>query len=368
MSFLLIANNLSQYHSPIYKKLDRDVTVGFLSTIGRDSQVNPVTGKIQKLDNYFLEGINYIDFKNYGVGFNGFFSRVNISLLWQILIGKWPSVMVHGHSDFTNVAVLLLSWLPWISVYWRGEAVFKKRSVFTKLILQLLVSGLSGAIYSHEKNRLFLRQMGVRSSKLFFAPSCVDNDFFNRSLVRNPNDFGDSIVFIGKFVSRKNIIPVLGEIASRCDIWEGAKSIVVAGGGELKAELASVAMAFPKGWCISILDFVDQKSVRDILSRASVLMLPSTFDSSPKIVHEALSMEVRVILSSGVQTAHELAVIAPEVVTVVENVEGRGFSAKFVSRLESICKEARPCASEFESVKRAFGAEAWIRGFESMRG
>ena len=361
MSFLIIANNISQYHSPIYKLLPKNFTVGCLSVIGVESVVNPITGSTQLLDKYFYEGIKIIYYKNRSPLYSGFWSRVNFKIIFEVMFGKWPKVMVHGHSNFTNVMILLLGHLPYVKVYWRGESVIsKKRNQLNIMILKLLTSSISGALYSHQKNKEFLLSIGVDEHKLFFAPTCVDVDFFNKNVVHEGQK---SFIFVGKFIERKNILPIMKEFIrqNRKDDIE----IVLIGGGHLQKELMELANSTDYNFKIKIYGFLSQHEIKNLLSVASILFLPSKFDSSPKVVHEAIASCVPVVISNGVHTASELSNINSEVVKVVEL--GPNFTENFVETCYKLHKHRHLISYDsFIRLNELYSPKNWIKGLKQL--
>jgi len=89
------------------------------------------------------------------------------------------AVIVNGWVVKTCLQTLLACKRLGIPCLVRGEANnLRERPAWKRLLQRLLVGQYAACLYIGEQNRAFYRSCGVRGSKLFAAPYCVENDRF----------------------------------------------------------------------------------------------------------------------------------------------------------------------------------------------
>ena len=180
----------------------------------------------------------------------------------------------------------------------------------TRLMLRLFRSFLTVG----KRNREYLHHFGIPDSRIYFSPSCVDNDFFQesaaasragpgRSRVRKslgigPDDF--AILFVGKLDQNKRPWDVLAATAT---LGAGAAAVIVGSGPEeercrAEAERSGARAVFP--------GFVNQSGLGEIYGACDVCVLPSTKETWGLAVNESLAAGTPCVVSDGVGCGPDL--------------------------------------------------------------
>ena len=162
------------------------------------------------------------------------------------------------------------------------------------------------------ENTNYYLQRGVQSSKIFFMPYAIDNDFFaaraaHPQLKKYRAELGIApsqkmILFAGKFLARKNP-DVLVHAINSVDHWHNGKpALVFVGSGEMEEKLRTLA---PDA---IFLGFKNQSELPLIYSMADVFVLPSEREPWGLAVNEAMACGTAVIVSDQVGCATDLLV------------------------------------------------------------
>src|SRR5207244_1769571 len=113
---------------------------------------------------------------------NGFFALRDWDIVREIRRDRFDAVWVHGFSYLTLVLAIVTAFAKRIPVLLRDEQTLLHGRPWPKrwvraLVLHMLFRRVSGlAIGSN--SRAYFSRYGVSDDRLFFAPYCVDNDFF----------------------------------------------------------------------------------------------------------------------------------------------------------------------------------------------
>ncbi len=296
LAFLI--SHPTQYHAPLFRELAKspqiDLTVYYCSKIGLGKKYDKTYERVLKWDTPVLEGYRYIFFKK-------------LQIFRELKKNKYDAIIVHGYNLFVHWFAFLVAWLTKTPLILKGEADIEKKpnfpkNIIKKVILNSLFKQAGAFLYSYKANREFFKFYGAPEEKLFFCPSAVDNDFW-RSRRKKLQTKKPLLLYVGQFIPRKRLI----------DILEAAKilkgkidfEILFVGEGKEKDNLIKF-VSENRLSNVSFTGFKNQTELPEIYSAASIFVLPSEYDPSPKAMQEALNFELPIIVSDGVKTAPDL--------------------------------------------------------------
>jgi glycosyltransferase involved in cell wall biosynthesis len=171
------------------------------------------------------------------------------------------------------------------------------------------------ALYVGQRSRAYYAHYGYPASRLFFSPHCVDAEWFAARATRSARQalrarlgIGDEtkiLLFAGKLVPFKRPLDLIAAAA-----WLRSKGhqseVMVAGDGELRAQMTSAALASEVP--IHVLGFCNQTEMPAAYAAADCLILPSDGRETWGLVaNEALACGLPVIISDACGCAPDLA-------------------------------------------------------------
>ncbi|OGG40906.1 hypothetical protein A3A21_01385 [Candidatus Jorgensenbacteria bacterium RIFCSPLOWO2_01_FULL_45_25b] len=335
-----------QYYTPFFKKLSEhpqvDLTVYFCLQIGHKEHFDPGFNTNYKWDIPLLEGYAYKFLKNYSPKpAPTLFGQINPGIIRELKKNKYDAMIIHGYTACTNILALLGAWLTKTPIILKGEAVLpekerKWKKMIKKIILWYVFKRVQAVLYAYKANKDFFRFYGVPEEKLFFYPSAVDNEFFQKKrkelkgtkqLIKRKAGLKHAnwpiILFVGKFIVRKRVMDLLQAVAKLKQ--KVNMNVLLIGDGVEKETLTNFVKknnlenVYFKG-------FKNQSELPTWYSVANVFVLPSAFDPSPKAMNEAMNFGLPVVVTDEVKTASDM---------VVENNAGFVYQAGNVDELAS---------------------------------
>ncbi len=304
-----------QYFAPVFRRLaarpEVDLTVFYQSNVGMSAAIDPGFGVPVRWDVPLLEGYRS---KFLGPTFRAVPAALDTGHFDVVLVSGWGSawawraylgafrrrlpVLAFGDTN-------LLSPRPW------------SRRLIRELLYPWLFSKVAGALYIGRANRALYEHFGVDETRLFYAPYCVDNEFFQRAARKLPTSraalrsrFGMSagvpvILFCGKLIDIKQPLLLLEAFANvRRRLPCG---LLFAGDGPLRAQIQDRAASrhIPD---VHVTGFLNQTKVVEAYASADVLVLPSASESWGLVINEAMNFGLPVIASDRVGAVHDLVI------------------------------------------------------------
>jgi glycosyltransferase involved in cell wall biosynthesis len=335
------------YQTPIFKHLNNfavsnntNLIVLFGSDISMKEIFFKETNVTFKPDTpNMLKGFNYVFLKNIGSNQpNGFFSKVNFGFLLSLIKKKYDVVLIHGYDNFTSLMAILICYFFKIKFIWRGEnslTSFANNSYFKynlKKIIGYFISKANYIAYSCEGNKKFLKYIGVSESKLFFAPSSVDNNFFKQICSTKIIKFRKTsktlnIVFSGRLTNRKRPFDLLYACQSLANKSYSVKVIFV-GDGPLFKSLQTYSIL--NNLDVVFKGFLNQSKMSSTYTQGDIGVVCSDHDPSPKVVNEMMVCGLPVICSNLVGVAGDL---------IVHNKTGLIYNCGNISELASLIED-----------------------------
>jgi glycosyltransferase involved in cell wall biosynthesis len=162
-------------------------------------------------------------------------------------------------------------------------------------------------LYIGKSNREFFLELGVDKKKLFAAPYSVDNSFFaNKKDLKNTVNkrFKKKIIlFVGKFISRKNGKEFLN-LAFLFKNFNEYKFVMIGEGNKKKSYFAYIKKNKLEN--VKILGFKNQKELRKIYREAFLLIVPSKYETWGLVINEAMASDLPVICTSNCSGSRDL--------------------------------------------------------------
>lgn len=313
------------YHSPLYREVakftDIDSTVIFEDTLGAtEGYIREFNANI-KWDIPLTDNYKYKYLKNYAINReSGFFSRINPSIVHEIIFGGYDVIIIHGYSTLSDWMALFTALLCGKKLIIKGEATLRGNetqtsflSLLKRVILSILFKKVNAIMYSCSGNRDFFSYFGTHKSKMFFLPCAVDNDYLQLQRKRYQKDtlmiksnLGISesdfvIVFVGRMTKRKRPIDI-AKVINKLS-YNDIVAIFVGDGPERK-EVEKYCEEY--GVKALFTGFKNQSELAAFYSIADIFVLTSDYDPSPKAINEAMNFALPIIATRVVGTAPDL--------------------------------------------------------------
>lgn len=317
------------YQTPIFTQLKHRTSTkdfNFKVLFGDDLSLREVyldaINTVYKPDvDFLLKGYEYEFLRNYSSDSRkGFFSRINPGIFLELLFNRPKVILIHGYDTCSSWIAILSAWILRIPTLWRGEAVLRGNEdtwnlkvIVKKIILTLFFKMCNGCLYSCTGNKDFLLHYKVSDLKLFPIPCAVNNQYFleekQRYLPRLSSikeEIGVSedqfvILFSARFTKRKRPYDLIQAVIQAN--LENYCLLFVGDGPERKA---MEAMCKQHKLNAVFVGFKNQSEISLYYSLASVAIIISDYDPSPKAMNEIMNFSVPVITTENVGTAHDL--------------------------------------------------------------
>lgn len=324
MKFLMINTHPVNYHVPIYQALakesDIDLDVAFLWNVF-SAHYQPTTEWPIQYEPHLLEGYNSFFLRNYSLRRRGFLEFVNWGVVPLILSGKYQAVFLFGYNHLTAWLVAISCRLKGIPLIFKGEGDLslqrnRVKRVLKQVYLKIFFKFVNYFTYSYQRNADYFLHYGVPPGKLYFMPCSVNNEYlqkllgsWDKELLRAELGFSSKkiILFVGRLETRKNPEVLLDAFKMLNEINDAL--LVYVGEGSLAKNLQQKC-AEDKFLRENVIfaGFRQQNDVYRYLMAADVLVLPSVYDPSPKVINEAMNFSLPVLVSSRVGTSGDLVI------------------------------------------------------------
>lgn len=296
----IITTHPIQYQVPLFKALEKVKELKSYVFYGCDQGVNKT--KIDKDFNKkfswnisMLSGYKFF-FSKYDSNYEDWFLRFpNISKKLDKI--NCNCILILGWNKIIYFQAILYAIKKKIPIMLRAENnlnlntnIFKK--ILKNIFFRILFSFFSKIFYIGKLNKFFYLYYGVKKSKLCSAPYFVDNNFFHKKIKKSNKTF--NILFIGKFIKRKNPFDIL-KIAESLKNYKNIKFTLIGDG-----PLLPVCQDWIRKKDISNINFrgfKNQMQMRQIYNQNHILINSSTYETWGLVVNEAMSAGVPCIIT-----------------------------------------------------------------------
>lgn len=319
----VVATHPIQYYAPWFRHLSRDleIKVFYLWDFGVTEQIDHGFGKTIQWDVPLLSGYEYEFVPNTSrkPGTHHFRGLKNPNLKQRIASYDPTAVLFMGY-NYESFYRLLSSWTDnRVPLLLRGDShrLLRRKGLterFRRRFIKKVFKHFSAFLYVGKANQTYYQYHGIPSSKLFFAPHAVDNDYFTsgkddaeksasawrRELGIPPNHA--VVMFVGKFEEKKRPRDLLEAFVS-ANLQDA--TLLFVGSGALDTELRSLGLKHPN---ICFASFQNQSMMPRTYAAADLLVLPSygPRETWGLAVNEAMCLSRPVIVSDHVGCAQDL--------------------------------------------------------------
>ena len=302
MRVLLLNNVPAPYFTPLFGKLGREsgweLTVCYSSAWNRDvgwDEKEPDHGTII-LDQRkpLLKSI----FGN---------STAAAAALAQFLIQhRLEYLICYGYTLKPQIIALMSAMLVGMPFAVVGDAniycdnVSGAKRLFKRWWLRQITRRAAALITIGTANRMFWESYGAKSSQIFEARFAVDNDFYAQASEMRKADAGALrttlgltgkvvYLFVGRLVKRKNVDLIIRAVEQ---LNNNRIAVVIAGTGEAKEELESIANGNPS---VIFAGAVTPEDLPIYYAMSDVIVLPASQEPWGLVVNEAMACGLAVI-------------------------------------------------------------------------
>jgi glycosyltransferase involved in cell wall biosynthesis len=294
----------------------------FLSRQGLDVSFDRDFGHSFQWDIPLLEGYRFSFLPNLRKTSDarGFFSLLNLSVVPSLRDGRYDALLIHGYEHFAKLLAVFAAKSCNTKLLLHGESHLDEprtpiRRSAKRLVLPGLFRQFDAFAYIGTRNRRYYEFYGAHEPRLFFAPYCVDNNFFsaaaakaapNRSALRRALGISDDapvIIFAGKLTSLKQpdlLLDAFVEVRKKLKCH-----LLFVGDGALRPTLEKQSNELAPG-DVHFAGFVNQSRIPEMYACGDIFVLPSLWEPWGLVVNEAMAAGLPVIVSDKVGCSPDL--------------------------------------------------------------
>lgn len=320
MKIAFVITHPIQYYVPLLKGLSAmdGLEIKVFYTWGKDSvkKFDPAYNKVIEWDIPLMEGYDFEFLENVAIdkGSHHFKGIDNPKIIEEIKKFHPDKLVVFGWSYKSHLAVLRY-FKNKIPIYFRGDSHLLNntpglKSILRRLFLWWVYRHIDYPISVGLNNRKYYEWLGIKSTKILFAPHAIENKRFSERVADHTPKYTkeslgipkENIIFLycGSFEARKNLSHVI-EAKRKCAHLPC--SLVLVGNGAQEAALKNLAGDDSQ---IHFIDFVNQATLPEIYRLADVFVLASSIETWGLVVNEAMASGLAIIASDKVGCAADL--------------------------------------------------------------
>jgi len=238
-------------------------------------------------------------------------------------------IHVHSHLFYSSnvVAVLKKSYLdrPVIITchgVWSQSLPINLQRIYMKTLGVFTLNSAEKVLCYTSEEKKILSKMGVCQSKIEVIPNGIDTDLFTPPKRRKTRNV---ILWIGRFVSGKRpdlAIKILAGVRRKIP----EITLIMIGDGPLKESCVRLAKKLNVERSLKIISFIPHRMMPRLYQMADVLLITSITEGVPRVMLEAMSCEVPIVMS---EISHLKTIISgcgvffkkDEVISAIEQIE-----------------------------------------------
>jgi len=369
---LLIGTHPIPYAAPVYNRLaqhpDLDILVAYCSLQGAERAVDPEFGVEVEWDLPLLEGYKWIEVPNWSPrpGVGRFWGLINPGLWNLVRKGGFDAVLVYGYAYLSYWVAILAAKSAGVPVILATDAVrlatpyggwWWKRWV-KRPVIQFIYRRVADTIAVGSTATIhYLRSLGVPDRQMVVTHNTVDNDFFlmasnraDRKATREKWGIPDTafvVLYCAKLLPWKRPLDLIAAVAQLRDLdpklFENTY-LVLAGEGQLRAELERGIRTRGIDCRVRFLGFVNQSKLPEVYAASDLMVLPSQNETWGLVVNEAMACGLPVVVSDRVGARLDL---------VVPGVTGEVYPVGDVHALANILRDLLSDREKLSLMKEA---------------
>lgn len=321
----ILTSHPIQYQAPLFRELARhvDLKVYFAHRQTAQDQADAGFNVAFEWDVDLLGGYAHQFLYNRAKrpGVNDFFGCDTPDIAAEIRTGGFDAFLVTGWYLKSFWQAIHACHRFGVPVLVKGDSQLLGSSSFFKKAIKevthrVLLRQFDGFLFVGQRNKEYLLHYGVPERKMFFAPHCVDNDFFASRALQNAGrrteirremgcrSNGYLALFVGRFIEKKRPLDIIHAI-SICRKDGIDISVAFIGSGPLEPSMKSLAnkQIVPA----SFLGFKNQTDLSAYYAAADLFVLPSERSETwGLVVNEAMACGTPAVVSDAVGCAPDL--------------------------------------------------------------
>jgi glycosyltransferase involved in cell wall biosynthesis len=301
-----------------------DITVLYYSDFSLRGERDPGFGERFAWDVDLLAGYDsiFVGQRHRTRTVAGFWSLVCPELIWEINRRRYDVVWVHGQQFAADLLVFALAKLQGIALLTRGDThldlpIRPLRRALRRALLGLQYRHIDRFLAVGSKNHDYYRALGVPAARIFRVPFSVDNSRFGRGSRLSLDErrarragFGvhderPILLYASKLMRRKHPDDLLRAAAQLLGRGR-ALHVVIAGSGEMDAELRRLAAGLELDAHVSFIGFVNQSELPALYGACDVFVLPAEHEPWGLVVNEVMCAGLPLVLGAGLGCAPDL--------------------------------------------------------------
>lgn len=320
----IILSHPVQYYSPWFRWLRRHTALEFrvfyLWNFGVTAQPDPQFGTTFEWDVDLLSGYDseFVPNAAAAPGTHHFRGLDNPLLCPRLAAWQPAAVLLFGYNWLSHQRVIWWARRRGVPLLFRGDSHLLGRArlpLLRRVLLTLLYRQFAAVTYVGAANHDYFRTLGVRESRLYFAPHAVDDTRFNPDLEPTRqaaaalrHEWGLTgkrvVLFAGKFHERKQPGELLQAFLQTATPED---ALVFVGDGPEKKHLLDLAATRP-GIQVLFLPFANQTEMPARYLLADIFALPSrgSYETWGLAVNEAMHLGVPCLVSDLVGCQRDL--------------------------------------------------------------
>jgi len=160
-----------------------------------------------------------------------------------------------------------------------------------------------------------LMAIGISKRKIQVCPTPIKTNLFDEPPTFSDRPFQQKLLSVGRLISAKGVSNLLKAVHTLVD-WRKDPKLVIAGEGPLRSPLEKQAVRLRIENRVSFRGFVSQQTLPSLYKECDVFVLPSLYDSRPKVLVEAALSGLPIITTrvgsvSDLVREEETALIVP---------------------------------------------------------
>jgi glycosyltransferase involved in cell wall biosynthesis len=314
-----------QYLAPIYREISRsphiDFTVYFYSDSSLGKHFDAEFGREFEWSTPLLGGYKHrLLPSSKGKSINDVFAWPNWDLLAEVARQKYDVIWINSYIGANAVLARAAAFVSGTPVFFRDDTnMLTPRPLWKRILKKVLLRNFlrgTWALYVGEQSRRYWESYGIPTARLFFAPHCVDNEFWSskaRELIPKRDQMRKSfgidddapvVLFCGKFIPKKQPLKLLeaySQVRKEFPCW-----LLMVGDGQLRAEVERQIRE-----CgitsVGLPGFLNQDELPAAYAAADIFVLPSAFNETwGLVVNEAMNFGLPIVVSDQVGCSMDL--------------------------------------------------------------
>lgn len=354
---LALLSHPIQYLVPLMRKMAAhpriELGVYFMDDTGLRSGYVEGMGRTMKWDVPLLDGYRHTFLKNLSPNPDSRAptARINPGILAALARERPDAIYMHAYTSLTEAGAFLAAKALRIPVLFFGDVVIDAQHARPPLLRaafrRAFCASIDAALLPSSRARAFYERYGLPADRMFWAPLCVDNDYwFAKSAELRPRraelrrELGVDpdapvVLFVANMRQVKRPLDALEAFTK----MKTRASLIMVGEGPLLADVeAYVAEKRPER--VVLAGARNQSELPKYYAAADVFLMTSEHEVNPLVVREAMCSRLPLVLSDTIEVIADF---------VREGENGYGFpkgdTAAAAARLDAVVVDPEKCAA-----------------------